>query len=103
MSLFWASPGYAVIKVWAGGSGNWTTSANWSPSGRPQDGDDAALIQADAINRTVTYNDISPFLQTLNSIQIDSQGSGRMTLQQVDALTSLEALGLSIGNFGPGA
>jgi hypothetical protein len=93
-----AQPARAVIKVWVGTNGNWTTSVNWSPSGAPLHGDDVFLTSGDATNRTVTFNDTSQFLRVYRSVRVDSTGGGLMTLQQQDPNTTINADFLYVGN-----
>ncbi len=87
----------AASDYWACGSGNWT-DACWSST--PVAGDDVYLTESDAINRTVTYNG-NYTTPGLNSLTIDTTGTGTMTLQQ--SANSLVATREYIGNLGAGA
>jgi hypothetical protein len=51
-----ASDVFAAVKSWDGSSGaNWSTAANWTPSGAPVDGDDL-IFPAGAFNLINTNN-----------------------------------------------
>jgi hypothetical protein len=55
-----ACPANAAVKVWTGQSltsGNWSTAANWSPSGAPVAGD--ALIFPSGVSRKAMTNNLS--------------------------------------------
>ena len=78
-TLCLASPAAGATKTWIGGTGQWNTSGNWSPSGQPKAGDDVLLTQTDATTRTVTYYTTNP-TAVLNSLKIDATGTGTMTL-----------------------
>lgn len=93
----------AAVKSWIGSSGNWTTGANWSPTGAPDDGDDAFIVSADAVNRTITFNDTSPILRIYRSVRMDSTGTGLVTLQQNNPDTTVNADFLYIANAARGA
>jgi len=67
----------AATKTWTDGTDSWNTSANWSPVGQPQAGDNAYLTQSDSTSRTVGLYASTP---TLNSLMIDATGAGTMTL-----------------------
>lgn len=71
----------AEDKYWVGGTGSWQDGTNWDPSGQPVGGDDVYLIQSDATNRTVLYYDAVYPDATLNSLTINSTGSGNLTLE----------------------
>jgi hypothetical protein len=61
---------WAVPRTWEAGTGNWSTAANWSPSGMPGAGDDAS-INIDSGNLTITY-DYTGSAVTLNSLNISA-------------------------------
>jgi hypothetical protein len=69
----------------------------------PDDGDAAFLVQNDALNRIVTFNDTSPILRVYHSVRMDSTGSGLITLQQTNANTTINAEALYIAFTGTGA
>lgn len=88
---FWVGPG---------ASGNWVDAMNWAStpggpggSGPPSQGDRASLTQADAVDRTVTYD--SPVAPWLSQLIIDATGTGSMTLAQSehDLATALGVIG----------
>jgi T5SS/PEP-CTERM-associated repeat protein/autotransporter-associated beta strand protein len=70
----------AADKTWTDGTGQWDVSGNWTPSGQPQAGDDVYLTQSDATSRTVTYFNTTNPSAVLDSLYIDSTGTGTMTL-----------------------
>ncbi len=56
LAMFPVARGYAAVKTWDGtSSANWGTSANWTPSGIPVDGDDL-VFPAGAANSINTNN-----------------------------------------------
>ncbi len=67
-------------KYWTDGSGQWDDSANWNPSGQPQAGDRAHLMQSDSADLTVTYYNTTNPKAYLDSLRIDATGLGTMTL-----------------------
>lgn len=73
---------YAVDKYWIGGSDWWDIPSNWSPTGQPQDVDSVYLIQSDATNREVWYQDTTYPSAVLGFLRIDATGTGTMTLSQ---------------------
>ena len=75
-----APPAPAATKTWIGGTGQWNTAGNWSPSGQPVAGDDALLTQSDATDRIVTYYNTTNPSDMLNSLKIDATGAGTITL-----------------------
>ena len=87
----------AADKTWVGASGNWSVAANWSPSGRPQSGDNVFLTSGDLIGRTVTYDLAGPFHFTYGNVTIQTQQSASMELRQPG--TPLEAASLSVSSF----
>src|SRR5687767_7791981 len=48
----------AIVRTWTGAAanGNWSTAANWTPSGAPQNGDD--LVFPAATPRLINTNDL---------------------------------------------
>ena len=71
----------AADKTWTGGTGQWDVSGNWTPSGQPVAGDDVYLTQADTTYLTVVcYHSATTPSSPLNSLYIDSTGTGAMLL-----------------------
>jgi len=86
----------AVNRYWIDDSGQWDVSGNWSPSGQPQEGDDAYLTQSDATDRTVTYYNTANPTAVLDYLRIDATGDGTMTLNMPNdhaLLVSVEYVG----------
>jgi len=73
------APAPAATKTWIGGTGQWNTAGNWSPSGQPAAGDTVNLTQSDATSRTVTYYNTTNPSAVLKSLKIDATGTGTMT------------------------
>lgn len=65
-----APQAFAATKTWTGGGsdGNWSTAANWSPSGAPANGDDL-IFDTGAMDVRVPHNDISSL--EISGIQIN--------------------------------
>ena len=63
----------AATKNWNAASGNWSTSANWSPAGVPAAGDDVNIKPTDGVSRTITYDYTGPAV-TLSSLGINLNG-----------------------------
>jgi hypothetical protein len=84
----WTNPGTA---------GTWMDAGNWSGGATPANGDDVLLTQSDGVSRTVNY--VNPGGVNLNTVQIDSSGSGLMTLRQAqDTLTATDfVVGVNAG------
>src|SRR5207302_1166402 len=57
------------------GSGNWSNPANWT-NGPPQGGDNAYLIQSDAVDRIVTYDLGASPGSGLARVTLDATGPG---------------------------
>lgn len=83
----------AIISYTGASSGNWTTGP-WSPTGQPPAGSDVQIITPNTL--TVTYNSSTNPL--LNSLTLDSSGSGSPTLSQSQG--TLSDLNTTIGNSG---
>lgn len=73
---------YAVDKYWIWSMGWWDYAYNWSPSGQAQNGDSVYLIQSDATNREVWYQNTTYPSAVLGFLRIDATGTGTMTLSQ---------------------
>ena len=82
-----APPATAVNKTWIDATGQWDTSANWTPSGLPQAGDNVYLTQSDTTNRTVTYYNTTNPSAVLTSLRVDATGPGTMTLNMPNTHT----------------
>jgi fibronectin-binding autotransporter adhesin len=63
-------------------STNWRDGANWIPGGEPLAGDDAFVLNADPVDRIVTYNTFQATAPILSSVHIDALGTGLLTLSQ---------------------
>ncbi|CAN5611012.1 hypothetical protein BH09PLA1_BH09PLA1_12340 [soil metagenome] len=77
----------------------WNDASHWQGGTAPQNGDDVILQQSDNIDRTVRYG--NPPGVTLNSLTIESTGTGVMTLSQT--AHQLDVLSLRMGLVGTGA
>ncbi|MCC7408328.1 MAG: hypothetical protein IT442_09660, partial [Phycisphaeraceae bacterium] len=84
--IFQARPTLAADRYWVGGSGDWSDPANWSATaggpggaGVPGAGDKVLLLQADAVDRIVSYN-AAGLGPELGDVNLDATGSGTMTL-----------------------
>jgi hypothetical protein len=97
------SPGsasFGVTRGWFGGSGNWTTGANWTPPGAPQSGDDVFIGSVGSLSTyTCNYDDASFQLKIYHAITIEESGTGAITLRQ--PANSLNANSMTISLFGP--
>ncbi|MBI4938620.1 MAG: PEP-CTERM sorting domain-containing protein [Nitrosomonadales bacterium] len=100
----------AANLYWVCGSNTWGVSIScWSttPGGaatpylQPASGDSVFLTQTDATNRSVTYQ-IYSSPANLNSLSIDSTGTGTMTLSQTYLGTLLTTATETIGINGTG-
>jgi hypothetical protein len=89
----WAVPVYGDTDTWIDGTGNWSVLGNWSSGQIPKIGDDVVFTETDAVTRTVSLNVSS----TLNSLTINSSGSGIMLLTQYANVLNVatEYVGLS--------
>ena len=98
-----ATSALAVPRNWDNtySSGDWNDPSRWSPNNAPQNGDDVLLTQGDAVNRTVNY--VNPGGVSLNSIRIESTGSGLMTLVQNQDSLNANVLDMGVGTFGRGS
>lgn len=80
-----ASDVFAAVKSWDGSSGaNWSTAANWTPSGAPVDGDDL-IFPAGAFNLINTNN--------LTDLRL-----GSITFNGASAAYSLRGNAITISN-----
>jgi len=77
----------------------WNDNSHWQGGTAPQNGDDVILTSNDGVDRVVRYG--NPPGVVLNSLQIESLGSGVMTLAQHSDLLSV--LSLQMGITGKGA
>jgi hypothetical protein len=73
---------FGAAKYWIGGSDWWNYGNNWNPSGQPQNGDNVYLIQSDATNREVWYQNTTYPSAVLGFLRIDATGTGTMTFSQ---------------------
>jgi fibronectin-binding autotransporter adhesin len=75
----------AIVRTWtgAGANGNWNTSANWTPSGAPQNGDD--LIFPAATPRLINTNDLVG--RTFSSISFNGASGGYLLRGNAITLT----------------
>ena len=71
---FWTGPGSAINPA----DGNWNTDANWLPSGVPATNDDVILSGTSTAGTYTVTLDVDP--ATLNSVTINSAGTGPATL-----------------------
>ncbi len=75
------SPAGAATKNWNANieSGNWSTAANWSPSGVPGDGDDANITLSVLLAKyTINYDSTAEV--ALNSLTLSQIGAGGSSL-----------------------
>src|SRR5438309_1212030 len=73
---------------WNTGSGNWSNAGNWT-AGVPGNSSDGLIVEADAVNRVVTYDYNPVFPVTLLSLRVDNTGTGVNTLTQGSTTFSL--------------
>jgi fibronectin-binding autotransporter adhesin len=75
----------AIVRTWtgAGASGNWSASANWTPSGAPQNGDD--LVFPAATPRLINTNDLAS--RTFASISFNGASGGYLLRGNAITLT----------------
>jgi hypothetical protein len=60
----------AADRTWIGGTGDWNTSANWSPFGVPGASDNAFVITGGSFEGTINY-DYAGAAVTLTSLRVD--------------------------------
>lgn len=65
-------PVAALDYSWVGGSGDWDTASNWDQNAVPQWGDSAAIQFNDTVDRSITYNALTPEYLTL--LTLDNAG-----------------------------
>jgi hypothetical protein len=84
----------AQMSHWNVGSGNWSVSTNWSPTGVPGEDDTANLTFTDGISRTITY-DYTGLAVAIGGFEIfeDSATGGAM------ATFNMPGSNLTIGNY----
>ena len=105
---------HAEDKYWVGGSGSWDDPNNWSvteggpggagppaPGSLPAslDGENAYLIQSDANNNVVSYENPQES-NSIGAMVIDATGTGTMTLSLSQG--TLRTQGIAIGYNGTG-
>ena len=90
----------ATDNYWIGGDGNWEDSNHWSLGYVPVGGDNVFLIQSDGYNSTVFYTNTLYPSAVLNSLTINSTGTGTMTLSLNDLPLSPNNLAATIEYIG---
>jgi fibronectin-binding autotransporter adhesin len=101
--LQWAGEVRATTRAWNDGSGNWSTAADWTPSGVPAAGDTVNINETDGVSRTITY-DYTGAAVTLSSLAIDLTGyTGTATTLFSMSANNLSATNEFVGSSGLGS
>lgn len=80
--------------------GLWDDSSNWDMARQPQDGDDVNITPSDDTNRTIVYqNSLYPDA-TLNTLSINSTGTGDIAFSQTTDTLSVDTEYLGYGGDG---
>jgi hypothetical protein len=89
-------PALAGEKDWNSASGNWSIPSLWLQNAIPAAGDDAFIVESDAINRVILYDYTGPAI-TLNTLRLDNTGSATNQLTQMANVltTNAEYVGYS--------
>jgi hypothetical protein len=74
---------HACTRTWAGGTGDWTTAANWVPAGVPGATDDVCVPPGASSVVTLAVGDAGPV--AIRSLVVGGEGPGPATLTIGDA------------------
>lgn len=67
---------------WIGATGYWDDPLNWDLERQPQDGDDVNPTPSDDTDRTIVYQNTLYPAAMLNTLRLNSTGSGTITFSQ---------------------
>ena len=91
---------FGASETWTAGSGNWSTTTNWSTNSLPAGADTASISPSDGVDRTVTYNYTGPAV-TLSNLTVNLTGAaGNSTTTFSMAANTLSSNNESIGYSG---
>jgi hypothetical protein len=93
---------YAATKVWTAGTDNWSTPADWNPSGAPAAGDAVNIVNSDGVARTITYDYTGPILP-LGDLTIDLTGGADSDNLVINTARNLSTANEFVGVSGNGA
>jgi hypothetical protein len=99
----WATPTPAAAQQtdWIDGTSNWSNPANWD-NGEPLTADETVnILDADAVDRTISY-DYSGTAETLGVVNVSNSGGGANILSLSTAGLALITSGENIGGY-PGS